>query len=85
MSFCSHETQQRDPDSEGKVRLAVSMETGDQSNDKAEEEARTQIHQMNRNHQISDKSWENEAINVVSGWRVVRKVAGNLVRTRGDL
>jgi len=56
MSFCSHETQQRDPDSEGKVRLAVSMETGDQSNDKAEEEARTQIHQMNRNHQISDKS-----------------------------
>lgn len=41
MSFCSHEKQQRDPDSEGKVRLAVSMETVDQPNDRADEEART--------------------------------------------
>lgn len=56
MSFCSHEMQQRDRDSEDKVRLAITMETRDQPNDRAEEEARTQVYQINRNHWISDKS-----------------------------
>lgn len=55
MSFCSHEMQQRDLDSEGKVRLAVSMETGDQPNDRADEEARAQVHQMNRHHHLRQK------------------------------
>lgn len=56
MSFCSLEMQQRDCDSASKVRFAIFMETGDQSNNRAEEEAKAQVHEMNRNHRISDKS-----------------------------
>lgn len=32
------------------------METGDQSKEKAEEKARTQVYKVNRKHQISDRS-----------------------------
>lgn len=56
MSFHSHEMQQRDTNSEGKVRLAVSMETGDQPNERADEEVRIQVQQMNRKLWVSDKS-----------------------------
>lgn len=35
MSFYSHEMQERDGDSKGKVRLAVSVETGDQCNERS--------------------------------------------------
>lgn len=34
MLFCSHEMQQRDHDPKGKVRLAVSVETGDQCDER---------------------------------------------------
>lgn len=59
------------------------METGDQSKEKAEEKARTQVYKVNRKHQISDR--ENEAVNKASQQRVLHWIAGNLVKTCGDL